>query len=153
MPKEIIAAAATVGEGGYHLKVGWTRDRTVQVGMEGDEGRSIFWMLTGTADSDTPMTSDQFTMRERARQRRLAEIGAHVRAGVASATGTELAFERAEDPGNREMDADIAVRVLNALDHHVGDPSSVWTDLDRTGCNNLIRSIRKARDAAYGRDE
>lgn len=28
-----------------------------------------------------------------------------------------------------------------------------WSDLDRTGCNNLIRAVREARDKAYGRDE
>ncbi len=31
-------------------------------------------------------------------------------------------------------------------------PSS-WTELDRTGCNNLIRAVREARDKAFGRDE
>lgn len=35
-----------------------------------------------------------------------------------------------------------------------GDPdhTSLWMDLDRDGCNRLIRSLRKARDAAYGAD-
>lgn len=28
-----------------------------------------------------------------------------------------------------------------------------WSDLDRTGCNNLIRALREARDKAFGRDE
>lgn len=28
-----------------------------------------------------------------------------------------------------------------------------WSDLDRNGCNNLIRAIREARDKAFGRDE
>lgn len=33
-----------------------------------------------------------------------------------------------------------------------GDTDSLWMDLDRDGCNRLIQSIRKARDAAYGAD-
>jgi hypothetical protein len=28
-----------------------------------------------------------------------------------------------------------------------------WIDLDRNGCNQLIRALREARDRAYGRDE
>ena len=28
-----------------------------------------------------------------------------------------------------------------------------WSDLDRAGCNNLIRGLREARDKAFGRDE
>lgn len=30
--------------------------------------------------------------------------------------------------------------------------SGLWMGLDREGCNRLIRSVRKARDAAYGQD-
>lgn len=34
-----------------------------------------------------------------------------------------------------------------------GDPFNGWfATLDREGCNRLIRSVRKARDAAYGVD-
>lgn len=29
---------------------------------------------------------------------------------------------------------------------------SVWMDIDRAGINRLIHSLRKARDAAYGKD-
>lgn len=34
----------------------------------------------------------------------------------------------------------------------VGDTNSLWLDLDRAQINMLIRSLRKARDAAYGSD-
>lgn len=30
---------------------------------------------------------------------------------------------------------------------------ALWATLDRRGANDLIRQIRKARDAAFGRDE
>jgi len=33
------------------------------------------------------------------------------------------------------------------------DDGGTWTDLDRNGCNNLIRALREARDKASGRDE
>ncbi len=34
-----------------------------------------------------------------------------------------------------------------------GEPFTGWfATLDREGCNRLIRSVRKARDAAYGVD-
>jgi hypothetical protein len=29
----------------------------------------------------------------------------------------------------------------------------IYVDLDRTGINNMIRVLRRARDQAYGRDE
>ena len=31
--------------------------------------------------------------------------------------------------------------------------SGLWADLDRKGCNDLIRVVRRARDSAFGRDE
>lgn len=37
----------------------------------------------------------------------------------------------------------------------LGEPEpvdSLWMDLDRAGINHLIRSLRRARDAAYGAD-
>ncbi len=30
---------------------------------------------------------------------------------------------------------------------------SLWASLDRAGCNRLIRTLRRARDSAYGSDE
>jgi hypothetical protein len=33
-----------------------------------------------------------------------------------------------------------------------GETDSLWLDLDREGINRLIRTLRKARDAAYGAD-
>ena len=34
-----------------------------------------------------------------------------------------------------------------------GQYNDLWINLDRQGCNDLIRHIRRARDAAFGRDE
>ena len=33
------------------------------------------------------------------------------------------------------------------------DSHGLWGTLDRAGCNRLIKAVRHARDAAYGRDE
>lgn len=37
------------------------------------------------------------------------------------------------------------------IDGEVHD--SVWSHLDRRGCNDLIRHLRRARDAAFGVDQ
>lgn len=34
-----------------------------------------------------------------------------------------------------------------------GPYDDLWVTLDRQGCNDLIRKLRKARDQAFGRDE
>ncbi len=54
----------------------------------------------------------------------------------------------------------LAEAVLNILDTvaggHRADGSSyagLWSDLDREGVNRLVRVLRRARDAAFGRDE
>jgi hypothetical protein len=56
-----------------------------------------------------------------------------------------------------KMDVQIGVTVVPSRVSLVvdGEPSpfpSVWMDLDRAGINSLIHSLRKARDAAYGKD-
>lgn len=53
-----------------------------------------------------------------------------------------------------EDDEHLGRAVLNTLDCLPAQPFyGVWSDLDRYGCNRLIRTLRKARDAAFGRDE
>jgi hypothetical protein len=39
-----------------------------------------------------------------------------------------------------------------SIDGKPADFPSVWMDIDRAGINNLIHTLRKARDAAYGKD-
>jgi len=36
---------------------------------------------------------------------------------------------------------------------NVATDAGLWSDLDRQGCNDLIRILRRARDSAFGRDE
>lgn len=40
---------------------------------------------------------------------------------------------------------------LDVLSHN--QYAGLWCTLDRQGCNRMIRILRKARDAAFGRDE
>lgn len=141
MPKEIIYGSAVSGKEPFHVKVGWTADREVQVGVESDEGRSLFWILTGTAAIDDD-TADQ-------RQRRLAELGAMVREKM-----SKTPSPAADDIGRIQSDACLGSEVLNILDEFtIIEFSGVWATLDRVACNRLINNIRKARDSAYGRDE
>lgn len=49
-------------------------------------------------------------------------------------------------------DEKLAEDVLNQIDT-LGCFSSVWSDLTREGCNRLIRTVRRARDTVFGRDE
>lgn len=137
MPKEIVYSAGAV-EGpaedtrnGYHVKVGWTAEREVQIGIEANEGRSLFWTLLGCASND-------------AQDEGVRRVGAWLRAAIEETSTPVLELD----------DRQIARLVLNTLDGAAnGQYGGVWVDIDRRGCNRLIGLIRKARDMAYGRDE
>lgn len=49
----------------------------------------------------------------------------------------------------RSLGADI----LNVLDGLTDQYNGLWVDMSREDCNRLIKTLRKARDAAFGRDE
>lgn len=137
MPKDIIHDMSDSSP--FNVKVGWTADCEVQVGVESDEGQSLFWILTGTETSED----------SNRRQRRLAELGATIREKTSKAPKPA-----ADDIGRIQSDAWLATETLNALDTFtIMEYSGVWASLDRRGCNQLIKSVRKARDSAYGRDE
>lgn len=59
----------------------------------------------------------------------------HVQVGVETADGRTLAEHL-----TAEQDTPASFKGL-------------WGTLDRAGCNRLIRALRQARDAAFGRDE
>lgn len=42
---------------------------------------------------------------------------------------------------------------INSGDPRTSGFDSIWSTLSREGCNRLIRNLRKARDAAFGKDE
>lgn len=58
----------------------------------------------------------------------------------------------------RDRDVSIGVQRVGPDPQSGGLPTydagpQQWCDLDRKGCNDLIRALREARDKAYGRDE
>lgn len=63
-----------------------------------------------------------------------------------------------------ERDKQVQLGVTGAVEFRFTDPlpagvtvadgfDGLWVTLDRHGLNDLIRKLRRARDAAYGRDE
>ena len=134
MPRETISDP----NGSYDVRVGWHQDQGVQIGVADPEGRSLFWiMAVGTA-----RTSDDL---------RLRRLGLQVTDALAK-DGFVLGHEADYSPD--EICGRVGAVVLDALDTHVGLTfESLWSDLDRTRCNRLIRLLRKARDSAFGRDE
>ncbi len=57
--------------------------------------------------------------------------------------------------GIESADGVPIVTRLNAGGDDGSDPAEftgLWGTLDREGCNRLIRAVRNARDAAYGKD-
>jgi hypothetical protein len=131
MPREIIGSP----RGPFHVKVGWSRECDVQLGVEGDDGRSLNWLLYAATEAPHGERTEALQRVGRAVTATLAERGLH----PFDADSTHTMHE-------------VGEAVLNGLDS-LGGYEGVWTDLDRAGCNRLIRTLRKARDDAYGRDE
>lgn len=121
MPKETISRS---WETPFHVQVGWSAERDVQVGVVGTEGRSIVWLLYG---------SDE---------RSLTKIGEWVRQNLADLPSDE---QRGRELLN-------FLDTFGASAEGPGY-SGIWSDLDRHGCNQLIQVVRRARDQAFGKDE
>jgi hypothetical protein len=140
MPKETIRTRADGRTtDGFAVKVGWEAHLSgeVQIGVEHDEFRSLVWALFGPGSSTDPLDSAPTVTP-------LVKVGQAVHEGIAR--------YRAENDDAAPNDYYLGQLVLNALDV-VATYSGVWTDLDRKGINDLIRVLRRARDAAFGRDE
>jgi hypothetical protein len=117
MPRELINPDGA----GYVVRVGWDHVGSVQVGVEAEGERSLFWALLGH-EPDA-----------------LRTLGEQVRKGAAL---------------DYEDDESRARALLDTLDTVSGGGyRGVWSHLDRWGCNRLISVVRRARDAAFGRDE
>ncbi|HJS83638.1 MAG TPA: hypothetical protein VJ742_12465 [Nitrososphaera sp.] len=131
MPREIVPSG---DDSPFHVKVGWHHG--VQVGIEGDDGRSLLWLLYGS---------------------KLGEIGRVARAAVEDAVLEECSCEHYPCEHTDKYEEFIGRSILNQLDvlSDSGERgyAGIWSDLDRWGCNRLIRLVRKARDGAYGKDE
>lgn len=128
MPRETISDAT----GAYDVKVGWQPDRDVQVGV------------VTTAPTLLRQLYSEPTM--------LETIGLDLKARF----GIEISDDLTNEEKSEAM-RQIAIAARDAFDNVSFDPDGpylgVWSTLDRAGCNRLIRVLRRARDAAFGRDE
>ena len=128
MPRERVHTGST-----FEPAVGWSKDRTVQLGVGVHDGRSLFWQLTvnPTGDHDALVAFGRTLANE---------------------------FPSLAPDSTETQFANAATRLLNTLDTVACDPSGsdysgVWADLNRQQINDLIRMLRRARDQAFGRDE
>lgn len=133
MPREKIRNTEADG---YDVQVGWNAvGNDVQLGLETADGRSLLYKLYGN-------------------DRNLARIGQH-----AVDRGWTFGPAKPEDLGElTKAFAGIGREILDLLDGGPTSPGSheylsVWAHLDRYGVNRLIKSLRKARDSVFGRDE
>lgn len=119
MPRETIKTK----DHNFDIKVGWSKDHDVQVGVSEAEDRSLWWVY-GNKYTDV--------------------IGAEVIKIVKIRT---LCEDKADE--NRRVGEDV----LNLLDATCGAFYELWATMDRNEINQLIKVLRRARDSAFGRDE
>lgn len=125
MPRESVASA--VDE--FVVQVGWG-PAGVQVATEMPNGKSMFWQLFGES-------TDQ--------------LGQAARDAVAAA---ETIGPDSDGKGRPALsDEEVGQAILDALDVIAPTYRGLWATIDRADCNRLIRLLRKARDASFGRDE
>lgn len=119
----------------FDVRVGWSRDRDVQVGVGEYEDRSLLWVLFGDEEN----------------RKRLARALPALLADLPRNTG------KIDD--TYQVSDEFIKSLFNLIESKTGPGeqgytlSSVWSTLDRDECNKLIRLVRKARDQAFGRDE
>ena len=120
----------------FSLSVGWSRDAgDVQVGVTANTGHHLLDAIYG----DVPTQTD--IGREFLKQ---------VRAMDPDLIGPT-------DFKTSDHEADFHNRlgrcILDAVTGSSAFGGSVWAHPDRSGINRLIATLRKARDAAFGKDE
>jgi hypothetical protein len=127
MPKEIIS---TRGDSPFQPVLIWGHDTNVRLRIGAEGERSIFWTQWGQDDlSKAKFSAAIFDV--------LTEQCPKIATAL---TGLDA--------------VQCAEALLNGLDvassmGYLG----LTADLDRKACNDLIRFVRRARDAAYGKDE
>lgn len=78
------------------------------------------------------------------------ERGNHVQVGIETADGRPIVTNLTYG-GPEAEDGSPATTVT--MTTGAAEFKSLWSTLDRQGVNDVIRLLRKARDAAFGRDE
>lgn len=129
MPKEIVEAAHQ--DGPFAVRVGWSGEGGhVQIATVTHQERSMWWQTLGYNEDIQ------------------AEFGAKIREIVAAGS----AIDDGQKGRPEVTDRELAHNILNWMDVW-RNSDGLYVGLDRTGCNRVIRLLRKARDAAFGRDE
>lgn len=128
MPKQKInhSTPAALDEKRFDLVVGWNRDMDVQVGI---------------ATADQPDGQHHLIDHVYGDPQTIATIGASVRKELTLGDGYV-----------RYTDEQIGRTVLDAVTGSTPFGESVWWHPSRQMINDLIRALRKARDAAFGTD-
>lgn len=132
MPREAIHSPTPHREGdplAVHLEVGWQRDCDVQVGISADNDHHLVDVIYGGPQGETAV-GDLFKQRVEQEQRH----------ALAEALG--------------DVDDQVLGRwILDSVTGSTPYGGSIWWHPGRLQINALIRLLRKARDAAFGRDE
>lgn len=138
MPREVVESTDVFqgDETPFGVQVGWSRadhGNHVQVASVTHRQRSMWWQILA------PPAQTSTEERER-----LSKVGRIIHEAIETAP----CFATTEP-----ADADIGRTFLNLLDTTYGPMDGLYVSMDRPRINRLIKLLRKARDAAYGRDE
>lgn len=142
MPKQKInhSTPSVDGFDRFDLVVGWGRDQSVQVGIETpDEG--------GAGTGQRHLVDYLYADQQEAIGRALRE---HLHLDTQLAGSAFGYYTQASDWPTR--DSDLGRVALDAVTGSSPFGDSVWWHPDRHMINTLIRTLRKARDQAYGSD-
>lgn len=122
MPKETIRILSDDDPNIFDIKVGWTKDKHMQIGLESFDQTSLVWTIY---------------------ENKVEQIGEEVYKAI-----TEV--PRSLTNVNEELGKAV-LNVLDIVTH--GPVEGIWTTPSRNEVNDLIRLLRRARDAAFGKDE
>lgn len=140
MPKETIYNSNFPNDKTFNVEVGWTRDLDVQLGIKEANDRSMWWVY-----------GEDYLGEIGLRTRKDIEDGIEIdEFEIKNAIGQKCLSQETTRP---LTDAEIGRAILNTLDTVCGCYDSLWATMNRKEINDLIRVLRRARDAAYGRDE
>lgn len=145
MPKEHIYTAGVSSP--YEVQVGWQADRDVQLGVEMvdirselpeftalPDRRSLLWQLFGSSEN-------------------LLRFGHELSEFITRRQDSALAAQAAQTSDEWDQRCEhLAIEVILMLQDK-WCPTGVWSILTREDCNRLIKTLRRARDSAYGKDE
>ena len=146
MPKEKISDGNPNDYQPFEMVVGWNRDQDVQVGI------TVRDRLPGEypdAEPDTLVDVLYAAEHDAIGEAFLAHLAHHGRAI------TDADADPANNPAHAvEFTTDvIGCLALNSVARSTQFGDSVWWRPTRSAINTLIRTLRRARDQAFGKDE